>query len=112
MADFGEAKELIGNNKPTDKQTLRGTELYMSPILFYALRGRQIIKYVKHNPYKSDLFSFGLCSLFAATLCFDSIYDIRELKDNNAIRLIIQKYLGDRYSNVVIGTICSMLDVN
>ena len=112
LADFGEAKELISKDKPTDRQTLRGTELYMSPILFYALRGRQIIKYVNHNPYKSDLFSFGLCSLFAATLCFDSIYDIRELKNNAAIRFIVQKYLGCRYSNVVINIICSMLDVN
>ena len=112
LADFGEAKELISDKKPTDRQTLRGTELYMSPILFYALRGRKVIKYVNHNPYKSDLFSFGLCSLFAATLCFDSIYDIRELKNNTAIRFIIQKYLESRYSNVVINIICSMLDVN
>ena len=84
----------------------------MSPILFYALRSRQIIKYVKHNPYKSDLFSFGLCCLFAATLCFESIYDVRELRNNTAIKYIVQKYLQGRYSNVVINIICSMLDVN
>ena len=112
LGDFGEAKELLEDEKPTERQTLRGTELYMSPILFYALRSRQIIKYVKHNPYKSDLFSFGLCCLFAATLCFESIYDIRELRNNSAIKYIIQKYLGSRYSNVVINIICSMLDVN
>ena len=112
LADFGEAKVLLGDDKPTERQTLRGTELYMSPILFYALRSRQIIKYVKHNPYKSDLFSFGLCCLFAATLCFESIYDVRELRNNTAIKYIVQKYLGGRYSNVVINIICSMLDVN
>ena len=28
------------------------------------------------------------------------------------IKYIIQKYLGSRYSNVVINIICSMLDVN
>ena len=112
LADFGEAKELLGDDKPTERQTLRGTELYMSPILFYALRSRQIIKYVKHNPYKSDLFSFGLCCLFAATLCFESIYDVRELRNNTAIKYIVQKYLQGRYSNVVINIICSMLDVN
>ena len=112
LADFGEAKVLLGDDKPTERQTLRGTELYMSPILFYALRSRQIIKYVKHNPYKSDLFSFGLCCLFAATLCFESIYDVRELKNNTAIKYIVQKYLAERYSNVVINIICSMLDVN
>ena len=110
LADFGEAKELLGDDKPIERQTLRGTELYMSPILFYALRER--IKYVQHNPYKSDVFSFGLCCLFASTLCFESIYDVRELRNNSAIRYIVQKYLRNRYSNVVINIICSMLDVN
>ena len=37
LADFGEAKELLSGNKSTEKQTLRGTELYMSPLLFYGL---------------------------------------------------------------------------
>ena len=111
LGDFGEAKELLGDNK-TERQTLRGTELYMSPILFYALRGRQIIKYVKHNPYKSDLFSFGLCCLLAASLSFDSIYDVRELRNNTAIKYIVQKYLKEQYSNVVINLICCMLNVN
>ena len=112
LADFGEAKELLGDDRPTERQTLRGTELYMSPILFHALRSRKIIKYVKHNTYKSDLFSFGLCCLFAATLCFESLYDIRELNNNTAIKFIVQKYLENRYSNVVINIICNMLDVN
>jgi hypothetical protein len=112
LADFGEAKELLGDDRPTERQTLRGTELYMSPILFHALRSRKIIKYVKHNPYKSDLFSFGLCCLFAATLSFESLYDIRELRNNTAIKFIVQKYLENRYSNVVINIICNMLDVN
>ena len=86
LADFGEAKELLSGNRPTEKQTLRGTELYMSPILFYGLRSRKIKKYIKHNPYKSDVFSLGLCLLFAATLCFESLYDIRELQNNKTNR--------------------------
>ena len=112
LADFGEAKELLNDDKPTNKQTLRGTELYMSPILFFALRGRKIMKYVRHNPYKSDVFSFGLCSLFAATLCFESLYDVRELKSNISLRVVVEKYLKFRYSTNVIGIISKMLDVN
>ena len=112
LADFGEAKELLKDDKPTDKQTLRGTELYMSPILFEALRGRKVMKYVKHNPYKSDAFSFGLCSLFAATLCFESLYDVRELRSNVSLRVVVQKYLKNRYSQDVINIITKMLDVN
>ena len=112
LADFGEAKELLKGDKTTNKQTLRGTELYMSPILFYALRGRKPIKYVQHNTYKSDVFSFGLCALFAASLCFESLYDVRELKSNVSLRVVIQKYLKFRYSHEVISLITKMLDVN
>ena len=112
LADFGEAKELLSGNRPTEKQTLRGTELYMSPILFYGLRSRKIKKYIKHNPYKSDVFSLGLCLLFAATLCFESLYDIRELKNNISIKIIIEKYLKKRYSYKIISIISSMLDIN
>ena len=112
LADFGEAKELLSGNRPTEKQTLRGTELYMSPILFYGLRSRKIKKYIKHNPYKSDVFSLGLCLLFAATLCFESLYDIRELKKKISIKIIIEKYLKKRYSYKIISIISSMLDIN
>jgi serine/threonine protein kinase len=112
LADFGEAKELLKDEKPTNKQTLRGTELYMSPILFFALRGRKVMKYIKHNPYKSDVFSFGLCALFAATLCFESLYDVRELKSNVSLRVVVEKYLRFRYSKDIISIIIKMLDVN
>ena len=112
LADFGEAKELFSGNKPTEKQTLRGTELYMSPLLFYGLRSRKIKRYIKHNPFKSDVFSLGLCILFAATLCFESLYDIRELKSNVAIKIIIEKYLKKRYSFKIINLISDMLDIN
>ena len=112
LADFGEAKELFKDIAPTNKQTLRGTELYMAPALFYALRSKKVIKYINHNPYKSDVFSFGLCSLFAATLCFESIYDIRELNNNVSIHVILEKYLRKHYSYDVINIISHMLDIN
>ena len=111
LADFGEAKELMGENS-TDKQTLRGTELYMAPILFYALRARKKMKYIQHNTYKSDVFSFGLCSLFAATLGFNSLYDIRELKNNISIFVVVEKYLRFKYSDSVVNIISKMLDLN
>ena len=112
LADFGEAKELLKDERPTNKQTLRGTEMYMSPILFYALRGRKKMKYIQHNPYKSDVFSFGLCALLAATLGFESIYDVRELKSNISIYVVVEKYLRYRYSDSVINIVSKMLDIN
>ncbi len=60
ISDFGEAKELMTNNRTTVKQTIRGTELYMSPILFQALQNRVHSRYTKHNTFKSDVFFFGL----------------------------------------------------
>ena len=111
LADFGEAKELLKGDRPTNNQTIRGTELFMSPILFYALRGRKKIRYVKHNPYKSDVFSLGLCSLFAATLGVKCLYDIRELKSNISVYVVVEKYLRFIYSDNVINIISKMLDI-
>ena len=112
LADFGEAKELMKNCCITNKQTLRGTELYMSPILFHALRSQQFLKYVHHNTFKSDVFSFGLCGLFAASLCYESLYDIRELTSNFSIRIVIEKYLKRRYSSKLIDLLCLMLELD
>ena len=113
IADFGEAKELMGDMGNTNKQTLRGTELYMSPILFHALRSRVCnLKYIEHNTYKSDVFSFGLCALFAATLCFESLYDIRELTVSSQVRYILDKYLKRRYSSKLVDIYALMLEVN
>ena len=112
LTDFGEAKELLDGEEPTNKQTLRGTEMYMSPILFYALRGRKKVKYVQHNPYKSDVFSLGLCALFAGTLGYDSIYDVRELKSNISMYVVVEKNLRFKYSDNVINIVSKMLDVD
>ena len=84
----------------------------MAHVLFQALRSKKIIKYIKHNTYKSDVFSFGLCSLFAATLCFESVYDEKKKKNNVSIRFILEKYLSKRYSFDTINIISQMLDIN
>ena len=112
LADFGEAKELLNGERPTNKQTIRGTELYMSPILFYALRGRKKMRYVQHNTYKSDVYSIGLCALLAATLGFESLFDIRELKSNISVYVVVEKYLRYKYSDSVVNIISKMLDIN
>ena len=110
LADFGEAKELLTD--PTNKQTLRGTELYMSPILFHALRARKVQKYINHNVFKSDVFSLGYCSLFAAALTFEALYDIRELNSNYQIKMVLERYLKKHYSNRLIDVIALMLEVD
>jgi hypothetical protein len=112
IADFGEAKKNINKNNDNDnntiKQTIRGTELYMSPILFNSLRNKVIYKYTKHNTYKSDVFSLGYCMLLASTLSYKLLCEIREVKNMNGIKKIIQKYAtkgiciySDNYWNAI-----------
>ena len=109
IADFGEAKEMMTNNRATVKQTIRGTELYMSPILFHALQEKGKIKCAEHNAFKSDVFSLGLCLLFAATLTFNSLCDIRELNDTISMKLVLKSYLK-RYSMKFTDILFSMLE--
>ena len=111
IADFGEAKEMMTNNRATIKQTIRGTELYMSPILFHALQKKNISKYTEHNTFKSDVFSLGLCLLFAATLTFNSLCEIREIDDTILIKIALNKYLK-RYSNKFTDILYLMLEVD
>jgi serine/threonine protein kinase len=108
VCDFGEAK--IISTDGVIQQSIRGTELYMSPILFRALNSRQ--KKVVHNTYKSDVFSLGMCILLAATLTYQSLYDIRELDNMESVKNILVKYLIAKYSYNFVGTLLKMLEVN
>ena len=120
LSDFGEAKKkkkrkINGNciydfEGDTSKQTVRGTELYMSPILFKALHDHPEDD-LEYNAYKSDVFSLGLCMLLSSTLGFQALYDIRELYDYKKIKSIIEKYLSSRYSKDYIKLIVSMLQI-
>ena len=114
IADFGEAKEARNrNNIDTIRQTIRGTELYMSPILFDSLKTKKRNgKYILHNSYKSDVFSLGFCILLAATLKVDSLYVIREIKDMNILQKEVYNFLKNRYSNKLINVIISMLELD
>jgi len=108
IGDFGEAKITEGNN--IIKQSIKGTELYMSPILFTALNKRQSI--IIHNTFKSDVFSLGMCLFLAATLTFKSLYDIREVKDSKVIKKILEKYLIVKYSYNFVNILVKMLEVD
>jgi serine/threonine protein kinase len=82
----------------------------MSPILFRALHNDLI--QVKHNTYKSDVFSLGMCLFYAASLTYGGVDSIRELDDMNEIKNILFNYLGTRYSEKLILLILMMLEVD
>ena len=105
LCDFGDIR--IMKRDGIVVQRVRGSELYMSPILFNGLRAKAY--QVRHNTYKSDVFSLGMCFLLAACLSYDGLVDIRELADMNQKALILNKYLGRRYSQKLIKILLLML---
>ena len=88
IADFGEAKE-----SKISKQinTLRGTELYMSPALYSGLKNEE--NDVNHDPYKSDVFSLGFCLIYAAALNFKLLYQLRDVYDSEQMNNILNQQL-------------------
>ena len=107
ICDFGESRTL--NQKGIIVQPIRGSELYMSPILFSGLN--QKLSHVTHNTYKSDIFSLGMCILFAATLDCNSLYESREMNNMIKIRNVLMKYLSKKYSSNFIEIILCLLEV-
>ena len=106
LCDFGDIR--LMQREGIVVQRVRGSELYMSPILFNGLRAKQL--QVRHNTYKSDVFSLGMCFLLAACLSYDGLVEIRELDDMNQKLLIINKYLSRRYSPKLIRIMGLMLE--
>ena len=107
LADFGEAKEVKISKQ---LNTLRGTELYMSPALYDGLKHEK--DDVSHNPFKSDVFSLGFCLLYAAALNFNLLYEIRDVNDTKIINMILHKHLKKNYSEKFISIIGKMLEID
>ena len=108
LCDFGEIRVLKRNGLIV--QRIRGSELYMSPILFKGLHSKLV--QVKHNTYKSDVFSLGMCFFYASSLTYNGVDSIREVLDMNKIKEILFKFLGNKYSEKFILLILLMLEVN
>ena len=69
ICDFGNSKVLKKDGLIIQK--VRGSELFMSPILFKGYHSG--VQTIKHNTFKSDVFSLGMCFFLAASLTFLSI---------------------------------------
>ena len=110
IADFGEAKQI--SKREIEKQilTMRGTELYMSPALFFGLKNN--FNDIKHNTFKSDVFSLGYCLLYAATLEVKVLHEVRYIRDNRTLSLSLKKILSKSFSSQFINLIIRMLDIN
>ena len=108
LADFGEAKEIHSNIKNIG--TLRGTELYMSPALY---KGLKINKDdIEHDAFKSDLFSLGLCFIYAATMDFDFIFNLRNIDNDEEINKQLKINLENKYSDRFIRILTKMVELD
>ena len=97
------------NNEEEQKiNTLRGTELYMSPALYEGLK--QGKNDVSHDPFKSDVFSLGFCLLYASTLNFELLYEARDNDSSDMIKRILNKsFFKKVYSDKLIKILYNML---
>ena len=105
LADFGEAKAAKANNKIN---TLRGTDIYMSPLLYNGLKSSK--EDVQHNLYKSDVFSLGYTLLYAITFHYDLLNELRDLNDYDKIKKILYERLKPRFSDNFIELILKMIN--
>ena len=94
IADFGEAKFI---KNITEQSTLRGSELFMSPLLYKGYKFNQ--KNVLHNPFKSDVFSLGYCLLYAMCLNLKVLEVVRDLSSMKTIITNINKYITKQNSS-------------
>ena len=109
IADLGEAKNTL-NNK-IQMATLRGSELFMSPLLYNGLKYSK--KNIRHNPFKSDMYSLGLCFLYAICLNLKVLEYIREMNNMNNIKNIVNKFIDrNKYSDKLINIIYQMIDLD
>ena len=105
---FGEATIINGNGVAV--RNIRGSQLYMSQILFYAYNHN--VSQVMHNTYKSDVYSFGMCVLLTATLSGYTLYDIREILNIQQVTKIIVNKLSNRYSINFINLLLKMMQID
>ena len=108
LCDYGEIRILKRDGFIV--QRVRGSELYMSPILFYGLHHNLV--QVKHNTYKSDVFSLGMCFFYASSLTYNGVDSIRELSNMQKIKEILFNHLNQRYSLKYMQFILEMLELN
>jgi len=108
IADFGEAKFI---KNISERSTLKGSELYMSPLLYKGYKFNQ--HNVFHNPFKSDMFSLGYCVLYAMCLNLKILNSIRELTTMKSIMTNINKYIAqNKYSEKLMNIIFKMIEPN
>ena len=109
LCDFDEC---IFVKKAYGSFDIRGTEMFMSPILENSVYSGN--KKAKFNIYKSDVYSLGLCFVYAITKEFDILNKIRKCNNDEMNKnLILNNIAGEEeYTNNFISIIMRMIAFN
>ena len=110
ITDLGEAK---GAKNNTQLATLKGSQYFMSPNLFFAFKYNGNNKKVSHNIFKSDVFSLGYCFLYAMNLNMKLIQSLREENNMKNVINIVKKFgIDKKYSNKFMNIIYNMIQID
>ena len=106
LTDFDEA---INVKTAIGIYDIRGSEAYMSPILEKNLILGQ--KKVKHNVFKSDVYSLGLSFVYAMTKNLEILPKIKKCEDDKINEKLLRDNIvkGGKYSDDFIKTIMKMV---
>ena len=106
LTDFDEA---INVKTAIGIYDIRGSEAYMSPILEKNLILGQ--KKVKHNVFKSDVYSLGLSFVYAMTKNLEILPKIKKCEDDKINEKLLRDNIikGGKYSEDFIKTIMKMV---
>ena len=109
---FCDFDECIFVKKAYGSFDIRGTEMFMSPILINSVFSGN--KKAKFNIYKSDVYSLGLCFVYAITKEFDILNKIRKCSNDEMNKnLILNNIAGEEeYSDHFISIIMQMISFN
>ena len=110
ITDLGEAKYI---NNTDELSTLKGSQLFMSPNLFFVLKYEGNGVKVKHNIFKSDVFSLGYCFLYAMSLDLKLIKCLREETSMHDVFSVITKFgIEKKYSEKFMNIIYKMIQTD
>ena len=110
ITDLGEAKNGKNNSQLA---TLKGSRLFMSPNLFFVLKYDGSGVKVKHNIFKSDVFSLGYCFLYAMSLDLRLIKCLREETSMIDVFSILKRFgIENKYSEKFMNIIYKMIQTD
>ena len=110
ITDLGEAK----NSDNTSKlATLKGSQLFMSPNLFFVLKYEGNGAKAKHDVFKSDVFSLGYCFLYAMSLDIKLIKLLREETSMFDVLSIMKRFeIENKFSEKFMNIIYKMIQTD